>query len=296
MWQAAKRLGMVGQSVHERLVDRGYSFATRAWSPTEVAELRLLVGQCTIGEIARRLGRPYAGVALKISRLGLAGAGRGRIRPIPRGAGYDKATLRQHMKVLSRYGGKLTQYCRANGLDVDVFAQVTQRADATWWREYIRTHSSLPEKQCPYCERRFIPMSGKQQYCSRACASDGRRDRSYFGGNRRQAIGMAVGICQLCGRRDIKGLPAHHLIGKDNDPTDQLLVALCPGCHHLVGVLAGRLFVDSTSGWENLIHLVLLRRKGNEDADRYAAVLASVDIKWLTSEKLEIWREFEGDK
>ncbi len=106
VWQAAKRLGMGGQSVHERLVALGYPLATRAWSSAEVAELRLLVGQCTIGEIARRLGRPYAGVALKISQLGLAGTGRGRIRPIPRGAGYDKATLRQHMKLLGRYGGQ----------------------------------------------------------------------------------------------------------------------------------------------------------------------------------------------
>ncbi|PZR66742.1 MAG: hypothetical protein DLM66_12610 [Candidatus Dormiibacter spiritus] len=106
---------------------------------------------------------------------------------------------------------------------------------------------------------------------------------------------MATGICQLCGRRDAKGLSAHHLIGKDNDPTDQLLIALCPGCHRLVGVLAGRAFVESTSAWETLIHLVLLRRKGNEDADRFAAVHSDVDIKWLTTEELETWREFEGE-
>jgi 5-methylcytosine-specific restriction endonuclease McrA len=301
VWRAAKELGMAGQAVHERLVALGHSLAGRKWSAAEVAELTLLAGTCTIGEIARRLGRPYAGVACKLSELGLVGTPRPRTRKVPRGAGFDKTSVRQHMRALDRFSGKLTQYCRANGLDVEILAQAIQRTDADWWQAYVARHSDLPQRTCPYCAAAFIPMSGRQQYCTRSCSSDARRDRDYFGGNRRQTIGLAERTCQLCGRQGAKGLSAHHLVGKDNDPTDQLLIALCLGCHHVVGLLAGRAFVDEPSGWESLINLVMLRRKGGELVDAagphlpedIAGIEVAVQIEWLSVADVEAPDEAE---
>jgi hypothetical protein len=69
--------------------------------------------------------------------------------------------------------------------------------------------------------------------------------------------------CQLCERHVEKGLTPHHIIGKENDPDDELLVALCRGCHQLVSLLGGRTFVDTPDGWERLIGMVWLLRNGS---------------------------------
>ena len=84
-------------------------------------------------------------------------------------------------------------------------------------------------------------------------------------------------------------LSAHHVLGKANDPSNEYLVALCAGCHHLVGMLAGRTFAESPQGWENLINLVLSRRLADRNRDRksaYFGVHACVDLEWLTREDL----------
>ena len=70
VWRAGRRLGMCGQSVWERLTALNYQMSGSRWTADELNELRSLAGTCTIGEIARRLGRPYTGVAGLISNLG----------------------------------------------------------------------------------------------------------------------------------------------------------------------------------------------------------------------------------
>ena len=78
IWKAAKRLGLCGQSVHERLRRLGYEMAHQSWTADEVAEAWSLAGQ---GEpmalIANRLGRTYIAVALKLSRLGIGSQHKG---------------------------------------------------------------------------------------------------------------------------------------------------------------------------------------------------------------------------
>jgi len=56
----------------------------------------------------------------------------------------------------------------------------------------------------------------------------------YFGGNRLNTIGLISKTCQLCMRKVEKGLSSHHIIGKEKDPENQYLIALCSGCHKLV--------------------------------------------------------------
>ena len=100
VWQAGKRLGMAGQSVHERLVVLEYPLAGRRWTEDEVAELQSLVAAgMPLGEVARRLGRPFGGTAAKASELGIK-VKRNHKVVIPRGAGFDKSTMAKHIKAL----------------------------------------------------------------------------------------------------------------------------------------------------------------------------------------------------
>lgn len=262
VWKAAKELGMAGQTVHERLRAVGYPMLSRNWTEEETEELANLIrAQVTLSQIAHRLGRPYSGVACKASELGIR-SNRRRQKNIPRGAGWDKASTLRHMKALQQYAGKITQYARANGLSIDLFVHALQQHCPDLWAAYLQAHSDLPSKKCPYCGDVFIPTSGKQTYCTRKCANHARADRDYFGGKRRSTVGLAEGTCQLCERNGVKGLSSHHVFGKENDPENDVLLALCPGCHKCVTLLATRNFVDNETAWEALISLVWMRKNG----------------------------------
>lgn len=264
VWGAGKLLGMAGQTVYERLKAIDYPMANRQWTKKELDELvKLKEAELTIAQIASRLGRPYAGVALKISRLGLANhSGNRGSKKIPRGKGYDKENLKRYMADLDFLDEPITTYARKNGLSVETLVNAIERSFPEWWLDYRRAHSDLPEKECPNCKNQFIPFSNKQLYCSRKCGNDYRTDQSYFGGKRNTTIGLAERTCQLCGRKDIKGLSSHHVIGKENDPDNEYLIALCPGCHQIVTILGGRTFNGQPEVWESLIQLVMMRKKG----------------------------------
>lgn len=290
VWRAALKLGMAGQSVHERLAAIDYPMASRTWRSDEIKELERLAGQETIGEIARRLGRPYAGVAGMISRCGFGSRYGNRLqRKIPRGAGYDKENTRRTLKELLLFQGSLRAFCRARALNIENLVQAIQRHYPEDWTLYTSAHTDLNPATCIYCGATFYPMSGKQKTCKRQCAETKRRDDAYFGGQRRKTIGLNEGVCQLCGQTGKKGLSSHHLIGKDNDPENEYLVALCRGCHQLVGLLAGRKLVDTDAGWENLINLVMIRRRGVKAIAQSdpIAINTIVETEWLTQEDLE---------
>lgn len=281
VWRAAKQLGISGQGVHQRLVNLGHQIPNCAWTQDEDDELATLIAnRVALSEIANRLGRPYAGVAARASRRGLKSDRGPRTRKIPRGAGLDKISVGKHLRALEQSGIKVTQYARREGLQIELLAQALEKHYPDRWNEYKRTHSQLPTKTCPYCEQQFIPGSGKQIYCTRECGTAARKDRDYFGGNRRDAIGLAEGVCQLCGRSEVKGLSAHHIVGKENDPNDAGLIALCRGCHRIVTILGGRSFVGDTATWEALISLAWARHHGGrmmENPGRGISVSVHID-------------------
>lgn len=264
VWKAGKKLGLAGQTVHERLRAIGHPMGSRTWTREETSELQHLVDNgVPLAEIAHRLGRTYAGVACRASRTGTRSTPK-RTKKLPRGAGFDKATVGQHLRALEQSGAKVTQYARGHGLNVDTLVQAFQQHYPERWSAYVAAHSPIPTKACEYCEVEYVPANGKQRYCTRTCAQHARTDHTYFGGNRRQTIGLAEGVCQLCGRQNAKGLSSHHVLGKENDPLNSELVALCPGCHQIVTLLGGRAFVDDPRAWEALIALAWMRRHGAE--------------------------------
>ena len=288
VWEAGRALGLAGQTVHERLRSLEYPIRASKWTDEEVKRLRELVGTANLSEIARELGRPYAGVAIKISRLGLShnAASFVRQRKLPRGSGYTKANAHRWAKELKNFKGSLRQFATARGLSVDSIVATLQTHEPDFWRDYS-ARSGVEPKECVYCTAVFYPMNARQMTCSRKCQGAKRRDEQYFGGRRRDAIGLLEGECQLCLRRVEKGLSAHHILGKENDPDNEFLIALCPGCHQIVGHLAGRKFADDKDAWERLVTLVMSRRLADRDGN-FAGVQAVVELEWLTaSEVLE---------
>ncbi len=283
VWEAGKSLGMSGQSVWERLRSVKYPMRKRKWTPKEDAELAALVNQMTLSRVAERLGRPYFGVAVRASRLGVASRFGNRIkRKIPRGAGYDKASVKKLIRGLRAFDGSLRKFCMRHGVHVTSLVEQIKKYDPDFWLEFSRA-KGLTAKTCPGCQAEFFPTTKKQASCSATCSQATKRDERYFGGNRSKTIGLTEGVCQLCGKHRTRGLHSHHLFGKENDPENSVLVALCPGCHSVVGQLARAQFAETTEGWENLIHLCLTRRHGKEWKEgRFFGTHVCVDIEYLT--------------
>jgi 5-methylcytosine-specific restriction endonuclease McrA len=291
IWKAAKSIGIGGQSLHERLVHMGVPMKHRRWTGDEDDELiTLLDNRLTVGQIGSQLGRTFAAVACRMNELNLSVKSHDRKRKLPRSSGYDKASVLKAMKSLELSLIPVTRFARANGLNADslVYALGVHCPDR--WQAHVAATSPYPNKTCPNCSRDFVPMSGKQVYCTRSCSTHALKDREYFGGKRNTTIGLAEGVCQLCSRKVEKGLSSHHVLGKENDPDNNVLIALCPGCHKLVGLIATRLFLDSTSAWETLIALAIMRRDGPKIAagEYDSKQLATyVEIKWESADEAE---------
>lgn len=290
VWKAGKLLGMAGQTVHEKLKAIGYKLPGSDWTEEEVAELTELANQMTIAQIANRLGRPYNGVALKISRLGLGQRyGNKQKKKIPRTGEYTKEKITKYLAEIDQSQVKVTKFSRQNSLNTDSLVYAIQRFYPEWYEKYCETNAVKPKTLCPYCEQEFWPLNAKQIYCNRKCADQARVDASYFGGKRRNTIGLLEGICQLCGAKEPKGLSSHHIKGKENDPENDFLIALCQGCHQIVTIVAGRRFAATPEAWEVLMQLVIMRKNGH-DAN-FVGVYTDVNIEIITEENKHLYEE-----
>lgn len=292
VWKAGKLLGIAGQTVHERLKALGHKLPGSEWTEEEITELTELASQMTIAQIANRLGRPYNGVAMKISRLGLGERyGNKQKKKIPRTGEYTKAKVTEYIKQVDQEGIKLTKFARMSSLNVEPLTYAIQRFYPEWHETYCEKNAVKPKTPCPYCETEFWPQSSKQIYCTRHCANKARVDNSYFGGKRRETIGLLEGICQLCGNDTPKGLSSHHIKGKENDPDNEYLIALCQGCHQIVTILSGRRFVATEEAWEVLMQLVIMRKNGHDPDFKGVYTTVSLDMITAANEHLYLDEE-----
>lgn len=290
VWKAGKKLGLAGETVHEKLKAMGHKLPGSEWTEAEIEELKNLASQMTIAQIANRLGRPYNGVALKISRLGLGERfGNKQKKKLPRTGAFTKAKIEQYIAEIEQEQTKVTTYARKQGLAIENLVNALQRFAPEWYERYCETNAVKPKTKCPYCETEFWPLSHKQIYCKRQCANEAREDYAYFGGRRRETIGLLDGICQLCNQHTPKGLSSHHMLGKENDPNNEHLIALCSGCHYIVTIVAGRRFAATPEAWEVLIQLVLIRKNGHDP--NIVGVFTSVDIEFITKENEEYYAD-----
>lgn len=281
VWKTGRALGVSGQQVHARLQQMGHKTegGGRAWTADEELELaELVLSKLPFLEIANRLHRSYDSVAVRASRLGLKTEKRW-VRKIPRGQGLDKKAMTAHWKALESGSLTLTKYVKSVNLPIENFVRALEKYFPGEWEVYKRAHyADIPVRQCPYCEREFHPSSSRQQWCTRSCGTRHKTDEQYFGGRRRETLGLVEGICQLCGGSPEKGLSSHHVLGKENDPDNEHLVALCRGCHDVVTRLASRSWVQVTAKLENLLIWVWIRANGARLARDPKEVWAAVDI------------------
>lgn len=276
VWKAGRALGISGQTVHARLRAAGWAVGN-PWTEGEVERLRELAGQTTIGHIADELGRSYAAIACKINELGVGDRFGNRIkRKLPRGAGLDKVSVKRHIKALEASKLPISKYARQQGMVPDTFIRAIEQHFPEWWVEYRNSISYLPEATCPHCTGVFYPSNSRQEFCTRRCRERHRVDQSYFGGKRKHTIGLAEGVCQICAREPKSGLSSHHVLGKENDPDNDFLVALCSGCHDVIGALGARDFTNEQ--WEALISFAWLRRHGPEFSKSPVELHVCVDI------------------
>lgn len=291
VWKSAKRLGICGQSVWERLRAMDYPMQSVRWTAEEVEELKQLLPECSLSEIAERLGRPYAGVAGVVSNLGLSARARTLRNKLPRGRGYTKRNAKQWAREILSADIGIRPFAIRKRLSVESLIHCLQQHQPQFWENWVRTHSDLPRKKCAYCEQDFYPVTAKAKTCSRRCQRHLRSDRKYFGGRRRHAIGMVEGVCQLCLEKK-ETLSAHHIFGKQHDPENEHLIALCTGCHQIVGILIGRLFLDHREGWERLVGMVMLGKlRGKWKDGKVAGIHACVDFEQLTPEEMGYYPE-----
>jgi 5-methylcytosine-specific restriction endonuclease McrA len=278
-WKAAKKLGICGQSVWERLKRMGYSLPSSEWTEEEISTLRELAGTMPLAELAAKLCRPDGSGAGRLSALGISG----RCKPPAvnlRGTGLTKDAVRGLVKDLGVFKGKLTNFCRQRGMKVDLFVKAVQQHAPEFWSEYSKTFG-LPESRCEYCNGAFYPLTKKQRTCSRKCQAHARSNKKYFNGQRRNTIGLDDGVCQVC-LRQTAALSSHHVYGKENDPDADFLLAVCNGCHDLIGQLGSMKRVNDAAFYERLIIFANMRRNG---AERPAGYHVHVEIEQLTEEE-----------
>lgn len=177
------------------------------------------------------------------------------MRDIPRGKGYDKASMVKHRRSMEILDLNANQYARMQKLNPDFFVRSHLKYFPDVYIPYFGN-------ECEYCGFFFAYSVKTQRFCSPKCASDQKRDKEYFGGNRKKTVGLAERICQICGTSPARGIASHHVYGKLKDPKGETLVALCKGCHDLVTKLGGRVFVSDPKIWEKLITFAYLRKHG----------------------------------
>ncbi len=288
IWKAGKRLGVAGQSVHERLRRLGITMAHQKWTRAEVEEARSLAAQGEpMSQIAARVGRTYYAVAIKLSRLGIRSRHTGwRWKP-RRTAVLTKTAVIRFAKELDRGGLSIRRLARREGLAITPLVDALQVYTPVAWRCYVKRFSIQAPSICSGCGRSFIPLTRRQVFCTVRCREAHRRNTAYFGGRRQEAVGLQEGICQLCQLKVDKWLSAHHILGRENDPENRALIALCRGCHDLVTRLSAKPWAEQRDTLANLIGLVLARR-GRTRA------FVSVEIEdWTSPEIKEFVEAFE---
>jgi hypothetical protein len=199
---------------------------------------------------------------------------------VKRGSGLTKPVIHKYAQELARFGGSARQFAIQRGLDLNLLVIAFQVYEREFWDGYVAAHSDLSPIPCPQCGRRFIPLTAKQTACSRRCRENYARDQKYFGGKRKFTVGINEGVCQLCGKEK-RSLSSHHVFGKENDPENDCLIALCSGCHQLVTHLGARKDLGNPEFLEGLISLAMARHHGGKKPIGYHVC---VDVEELTEE------------
>jgi hypothetical protein len=202
----------------------------------------------TVSQLAHRLGISWHEAAQQIQP-----GEPPEPKPI-RKRGYTKTDVTKYLTEIGEQS--LTAFAKDRGLNLETLKSAIQQHAPLWWANHTKTDNLTV---CPNCQRKYYAKPN-QKYCSLKCGQQHRVNLDYFGGDRSTTIGLIEETCQLCGRSQIAGLSSHHVLGKENDPENKYLVALCRGCHQIVTLTAQRNWNEVE--WQALISLSMLRKSG----------------------------------
>ena len=258
------------------------------WSRDEVDKLkRLLLEGLSLKAAAQELERPYWGVAVKASTLETTERKTSPAGKAPRG--MDKKKLKSLIKDFDQSHLSARAFCRKRKIPFRKFVSALQHRDPEWFSKSIN-RLGVKGLSCPGCGSVFYQTSTSHKFCSSRCTSRHKRNLEYFDGARLNAVGIVEGVCQLCFEPKTKGLSAHHMVGKGNDPTNRLMVALCVGCHQAVTILSMRSFLENPEGWERLISLVQIRKLVRRESFNNVSSIKT-KVNWRTLSLLEYLEE-----
>lgn len=202
------------------------------------------------------------------------------VRKLPRAKGYDKAATLRHLKQMVKSGTFVTEYVKANGLKLDTFMLALRKymesADKKAVYDLCELDPKLIQQHCEECNEPYWPSRRGTKFCSPSCGRKHKTDATYFGGRRKDTVGLAEGVCQLCSRHVDKGLSSHHVFGKANDPENKHLLALCRGCHQIVSELALKKWCTDPVVLAKLVMLSCLQRDGAYWVDKTSQLGVSV--------------------
>jgi len=273
--------------------DNKWHIASLSWTSSEIKLLKSFLAEgLELDVIASKLGRTYLGTAHKAAAVLTLGERGGKPLKVPRGKGLSKKETIKLWEAVKVWDKTWSGFCRLHKIDVVLAASAMDLYFPDEWPAEA-SRLGLEKASCRGCASFFYRSKVKgRATCSNRCTGRIRRDSEYFDGMRMDAVGMAEGVCQVCMVKPKRGLSAHHVIGKGNDPENKLMVALCVGCHQLVTDLSLRGFLFDANAWVRLIKLVLMRKYINlEDFNKNASF--SIDVSWNPLSLLE-YCESEG--
>ncbi len=227
VWRVGKRLGMCGQSVHERLVKMGINKHINVFTPEEDARLLRDYSRYSeeerLAELASELGRAKTTIVKRAQQLGLTNRGRGR-RHLKLGKwkymGEEEARPLFDRFCASGLGPK--QFCEDRGLDDLSFYYTMKRLFPDEYAAAIR--------QC--WKRTGERYSGSRNHRWRGGLT---RRQSHAGWAK--AVKERDGFtCQYCGSQE--RLCAHHVISwkyhVELRTSVENGITLCRPCHHAI--------------------------------------------------------------
>jgi 5-methylcytosine-specific restriction endonuclease McrA len=242
LWETGKIFFVAGGEIRRTLISAGVEIKPSEWSKDELTFIHRAVAMESMiaSQIAEEIGRNPAVVMAKCNDLYDQPVPTiVKLKKVPYGQGYTKRNAAIRIKELADKPGLcVLHYCKA--LDLDPRALV--QSFKAYYPERLPSIASNLENviftTCPYCGVEFANRKHNgANFCSNTCNRKSKIDAKYFGGKRRETLGVRTKTCQNCGQKH-DALQVDHIIRKGNDSENEHMIALCPGCHRIKSVLA----------------------------------------------------------
>lgn len=270
LWHTGKALGTTGGEVRRILVAGGFEIENESvWTKEEMEFVhRMVAMQAMIAsKIAEHVGRNPAAVLAVCNQVYERPIPEiVKLKKVPYGKGYTKRNAAIRIAELAAMPGLcVLQYAKQKELD----AKALLNSFKAYYPERMASIESnlfnVKFSICAYCGVEYADNAKRPSaFCSTTCNRKSKVDAEYFGGKRKNTLGVAEKTCQVCGAKH-SALQVHHIIRKGNDQGNDYMIAICPGCHSVVSRLAlHKKLSTNPEAVQALIALALAEMYGHE--------------------------------